>query len=116
MVSSSLFLFLDFGTVANGSSRYPNYAGDITLWAGIAIVAAGVLAQGPIKAHLGWWGLPGMLKAVLLPACAPAFEAWALIRLSGVPISEKKYDELYGKDKKYQEWRKNTRMLIPGVY
>lgn len=102
--------------MANGSSRYPNYAGDITLWAGIAIVAAGVLAQGPIKAHLGWWGLPGMLKAVLLPPCAPAFEAWALIKLSGVPISEKKYDKLYGKDKKYQEWRKNTRMLIPGVF
>ncbi|KAK1832059.1 hypothetical protein QBC39DRAFT_78851 [Podospora conica] len=96
--------------------RYPNYAGDITLWAGIAIVAGGVLAQGPIKAYLGWWGLPGILKAVLLPACAPAFEAWALIRLSGVPISEKKYDGLYGKDKKYQEWRTKTRMLIPGVY
>ena len=104
------------GSVADNTSRYPNYLGDITLWSGVAIVAVGVLQQGPIKAHLGWWGVPSMLKAVFLPACAPVFEAWALLRVTGVPLSEKKYDELYKKDKKYQEWRRNTPKLIPGVF
>ncbi|KAK5653724.1 hypothetical protein OQA88_7880 [Cercophora sp. LCS_1] len=99
-----------------GRSRYPNYLGDITLWTGMAIAAAGVLTQGPIKAHLGWWGLAGQLKALLIPGLAPAFVAWALLRASGVPLSEAKYDRLYGDRKDYQQWRRNTPLLFPKIW
>lgn len=34
-------------------------------------------------------------------------------QVSGVPMSEKKYDKKYGDDKNYQEWKKNTPMFIP---
>ena len=57
-----------------------------------------------------------MVIAFLLPAYAPVFEAWAFLRLTGVPISENKYDDLYGKEKKYQEWRNSTLLLIPRVF
>ncbi|KAK1753923.1 hypothetical protein QBC47DRAFT_385208 [Echria macrotheca] len=99
-----------------GRSRYPNYFGDITLWIGMAILASGVLRQGPIQANLGWYGLPGQLKAVLLPAAAPAFVAWALLRVTGVPLSEAKYDKLYGERKDYQQWRQSTPLLIPKLF
>ncbi|KAK0707739.1 hypothetical protein B0H67DRAFT_321557 [Lasiosphaeris hirsuta] len=97
-------------------SRFPNYFGDITLWIGMAIAAAGVLQQGPIQASLGWNGTTGLLKAVLLPAAAPAFVAWALLRATGVPLSQAKYDKLYGDRKDYQEWRNKTPLLVPRVF
>jgi len=104
------------GANTNTHSRYPNYFGDITLWTGAAIVAAGVLRRGPVQASLGWFGLSGQLKAFLLPAVAPAFVAWALLRVTGVPLSEEKYDKLYGDRKDYQEWRKNTPLLVPRIF
>lgn len=116
---SSLFPFLHTCHVdvdADQHSRYPNYFGDITLWTGAAIVAAGVLRRGPVQTSLGWFGLSGQLKAVLLPAVAPAFVAWALLRVTGVPLSEEKYDKLYGNRKDYQEWRENTPLLIPRIF
>ncbi|KAK3349658.1 hypothetical protein B0T25DRAFT_548647 [Lasiosphaeria hispida] len=97
-------------------SRFPNYFGDITLWIGMAIAAAGVLQQGPIQASLGWSGTTGLLKAILLPAAAPAFVAWALLRATGVPLSQAKYDKLYGDRKDYQEWRNKTPLLIPRIF
>jgi len=36
-----------------------------------------------------------------------------LLKVSGVPLSEKKYDKKYGDRKEYQEWKKNTPMFIP---
>ncbi|KAK4443235.1 hypothetical protein QBC34DRAFT_417455 [Podospora aff. communis PSN243] len=99
-----------------GRCRFPNYFGEITLWAGIAIAAAGVLSRGPIQASLGWYGTSGQLKAVILPGMAPAFVAWLLLRVSGVPLSERKYDKLYRDRKEYQNWRKNTPLLIPKIF
>lgn len=82
----------------------------------MAIAAAGVLSQGPIQMNLGWYGTSGLLKAVLLPAVAPAFVSWALLRVTGVPLSQAKYDKLYGNRKDYQQWRNNTPLLIPKFF
>ncbi|KAK3316795.1 hypothetical protein B0H66DRAFT_562206 [Apodospora peruviana] len=98
-------------------SRYPNYFGDITLWTGMATTAAGLLVREPVQAALGWnGGVTGLAKAILLPALAPAFVSWALTRVSGVPLSEKKYDRLYRDNKEYQKWRNNTPLLVPKLF
>ncbi|KAK0644384.1 hypothetical protein B0T16DRAFT_331742 [Cercophora newfieldiana] len=99
-----------------GRSRFPNYFGEITLWTGIAIAAAGVLVRGPVQASLGWYGTSGQLKALILPGIAPTFVAWILLRVSGVPITDRKYDKLYGNRKDYQQWRQNTPLLVPRVF
>ncbi|KAK3938632.1 hypothetical protein QBC46DRAFT_389715 [Diplogelasinospora grovesii] len=97
-------------------SRYPNYFGDITLWIGMATAAAGVLTSGPVQVALGWSGISGLIKGALLPYMAPAFVAWALLRISGVPLSEAKYDKLFGDRKDYREWRNNTPLLVPRIF
>ncbi|KAK3395020.1 hypothetical protein B0H63DRAFT_462544 [Podospora didyma] len=97
-------------------SRYPHYFGDIMLWVGMAILSAGVLVTGSVQADLGWGGLTGCLKAILLPALAPSFAAWGLLKVTGVPPSERKYDKLYGHRKDYQEWRFRTPLLIPKIF
>ncbi|KAK3331847.1 hypothetical protein B0T19DRAFT_414080 [Cercophora scortea] len=99
-----------------GRSRYPNYFGDITLWTGMAIAAAGVLVREPVQVALGWGGAAGLFKAIFIPAVAPAFSAWALLRVSGVPLSEAKYDKLYGDREDYRQWRNNTPLLIPRIW
>lgn len=44
---------------------------------------------------------------------SPTFSYFILTKLSGIPLSERKYDKLYGDRKDYQEWKKNTPRLIP---
>ncbi len=75
-----------------------------------------MLSQGPVKASLGWYGIAGQLKAVLIPAIAPAFITWGLLKATGVPLSEAKYDKLYGDREDYQKWRYNTPLLVPKVF
>jgi steroid 5-alpha reductase family enzyme len=98
------------------SSRYPNYFGDITLWTGIATMAVGVLVRAPIQAALGWTGITGFVSAVVSAYISPGFVAYALLRISGVPLSEKKYDKLFGDAKDYRNWRYNTPMLWPRLF
>jgi steroid 5-alpha reductase family enzyme len=61
--------------------RYPNYFGEITLWAGMATAAAGVLSSPAGLAALGWstWPL-GKLAVWLLCGASPAFSALVLIK------------------------------------
>ena len=75
--------------LADKPSRYPNYFGEITLWTGIATAAAGILVREPVQSALGWkGGVSGYLKAILIPSLAPAFAAYTLLKVSGVPLSE----------------------------
>jgi steroid 5-alpha reductase family enzyme len=96
-------------------SRHPNYFGECTLWTGVALVAAGVLASdaGVVGMGLSRPGIPGRLLAIGLCAVSPAFVTFLLLKISGVPLSEKKYDAKYGNRKNYQEWKRNTPMFIP---
>ena len=95
-------------------SRHPNYFGEITLWTGLAVTAASILASGPGQRALGWSGSPAArLGAVALAGASPAFTAFLLIKVSGIPMSEGKYDKKYGDRKDYQQWKKNTPVLFP---
>ncbi|KAI9090176.1 hypothetical protein DFS34DRAFT_718848 [Phlyctochytrium arcticum] len=85
--------------------RHPNYFGEITLWTGIALLAARGVVQGP-------WGVT---KGLAMCAISPIFTAFLLTKASGIPLSEKKYDKKFGHRKDYQEWKKNTPLLLPKV-
>jgi steroid 5-alpha reductase family enzyme len=95
-------------------SRHPNYFGESTLWTGIAVTAAGVLASNVGMVGMGLaGGLGGRLLALGICGISPAFVTFLLLKVSGVPLSENKYDKKYGGRKDYQEWKKNTPMFIP---
>lgn len=96
-------------------SRHPNYFGEATLWTGIATAAAGVLTTGAGQVGMGLvgWGVLG--KGVALAACgvSPAFVSFLLLKVSGVPMSEGKYDERYGDRPEYKRWKEETPVFIP---
>jgi steroid 5-alpha reductase family enzyme len=95
-------------------SRHPNYFGESTLWTGIAVEAAGVLASnvGMVGMDLAG-GLGGRLLALGMCGVSPAFVTFLLLKVSGIPLSENKYDKKYGDRKDYQEWKKNTPIFTP---
>lgn len=77
-------------------SRHPNYFGEIVLWVGVAIVAAPVLR--------GWqW----------VTLVSPAFVAFLLLRVSGVPLLEKKADATWGGEPDYEAYKARTPVLVP---
>lgn len=61
-------------------------------------------------------GLAGAAVALGAVSVSPLFDWFVLTRLSGIPLSEKKYDRLYGDRQDYQEWKKNTPKLIPRLW
>jgi steroid 5-alpha reductase family enzyme len=95
-------------------SRHPNYFGESTLWTGIATVSAGVLASKAGVAGMGLaGGLAGKAIALLSAGVSPAFVTFLLLKVSGVPLSEEKYDKRYGDRKDYQKWKEETPMFFP---
>jgi steroid 5-alpha reductase family enzyme len=95
-------------------SRHPNYFGESTLWTGIATLSAGVLASRAGVAGMGLaGGLAGKAIALLSAGVSPAFVTFLLLKVSGVPLSEKKYDKRYGDRKDYQKWKEETPMFFP---
>ena len=96
-------------------SRHPNYFGEATLWTGIATLAGGVLMSTPGQVGMGLagWGLGGKLLAGAMCGVSPAFVSFLLLKVSGVPLSENKYDKRYGDRKDYQKWKEETPMFIP---
>ncbi|KAK3316445.1 hypothetical protein B0H66DRAFT_499853 [Apodospora peruviana] len=94
-------------------SRHPNYFGEVALWTGIATTAAGVLiSSSPIRTALGL----SRLGALGLCYASPAFVTFLLLKVSGVPLSEEKYDKRFGDRKEYQEWKRNTPMFFPKLF
>lgn len=95
-------------------SRHPNYFGEATLWSGIAIAAAGLLVRQPSQAALGLsGGIAGQMLVAGMCAASPAFVSFLLLKVSGVPLSENKYDKKYGDRKDYQKWKRETPMFFP---
>lgn len=89
----------------------------MTLWTGIATTAAGVLARKPVQLALGLsGGAGGVLTTTILSFVSPAFASFLLLKVSGVPLSEKKYNKRYGDRKDYQEWKRNTNKLVPKIW
>ncbi len=76
-----------------------------------------MLVRAPVQSALGFGdGIAGKVGAVLLCFASPAFVAFLLTRVSGIPLSEKKYDKLYGTDEEYKKWRYNTPALFPKLF
>jgi steroid 5-alpha reductase family enzyme len=95
-------------------SRHPNYFGESTLWTGIATLSAGVLASKAGVAGMGLaGGLAGKIIALLSAGVSPAFVTFLLLKVSGIPLSEKKYDKKYGDRADYKKWKKETPMFFP---
>ena len=80
-------------------SRHPNYFGEILVWVGVYLFT---LASLPL--------LPAIIGLV-----SPAFIIILLLFISGIPILEKSADERWGKDAKYQDYKKRTSILIPFI-
>ena len=77
-------------------SRHPNYFGEIVLWSGVALIAIPVLR--------GWQ------YATLI---SPVFVAFLLMKMSGVPLLERKADERWGGQEDYEAYKASTPVLIP---
>lgn len=98
-------------------SRHPNYFGEIVLWSGIAVAAAGVLVRTPAQMALGFsGGVLGRLAALAVCAASPVFVMGLLLKVSGVPLSDGKYDEMFGGNEEYVRWRERTPVLVPKVW
>lgn len=96
-------------------SRHPNYFGEVTLWSGIAIMSAGVLIRhaGQVGMGLAQYGLAGKAVAAAASGISPAFVAFLVLKVSGVPMSEVKYDKRYGDREDYRKWKESTPMFFP---
>ena len=68
----------------------------------------------PVQAGLGLSGTAASrVLAVGLSYVSPAFVTFLLTKVSGIPISEKKYNKRYGDRKDYQEWKRDTPKFFP---
>lgn len=77
-------------------SRFPNYFGEICVWAGVFIYAIPYLS--------GW---------LWLSVISPLFISTLLLFVTGIPPLEKHHQEKYGSDPEYQKYLKSTRLLVP---
>ncbi|KAF2706287.1 DUF1295-domain-containing protein [Pleomassaria siparia CBS 279.74] len=95
-------------------SRHPNYFGEMTLWSGIAIAAGGLLVRNSAQIGLGLnGGIGGKMLVAGMCAASPAFVTFLLTQVSGIPLSENKYDKRYGDRKDYKKWKDETPVLVP---
>lgn len=77
-------------------SRHPNYFGELMQWWGLFLFGAEFIGN--------YW---------LVTIIGPIFITVLILRVSGIPTLEKKYDERYKDDKEYQKYKKGTSILIP---
>lgn len=98
-------------------SRHPNYFGESTLWTGIATLSAGVLSSNAGVAGMALaGGLTGKAIALLGAGVSPAFVTFLLLKVSGVPLSENKYDKRYGDREDYKKWKAETPRFFPKLF
>ncbi|MEX0668125.1 MAG: DUF1295 domain-containing protein [Candidatus Saccharimonadales bacterium] len=72
-------------------TRHPNYFGEATMWWGIWLIAVGVNMA-------AWWSI-----------ISPILITYLLLKVSGIPMLEKKMS----KNPKYQEYMDETNKFIP---
>ena len=77
-------------------SRHPNYFGESLLWWGIFIML-----------------VPTLKNMAFLGVLSPVFITFLLLKVSGIPLLQKAADQKYGKDAKYQKYKKHTNLFLP---
>lgn len=82
-----------------GLSRHPNYFGEIMMTTSLYLLSLPVLR--------GWGHL-----AIL----SPIFTTYLLLFVSGVPASEKHHQQKYGDQPAFQQYERDTALLIPYIY
>ncbi|MBD5779882.1 DUF1295 domain-containing protein [Pelagicoccus sp. NFK12] len=80
-------------------SRHPNYFGEIVLWSGIALIA--------------FPSLEGWEHGTLL---SPVFVAILLCKVSGIPLLEERSDKKWGGQEDYENYKRNTPVLVPKLW
>ncbi|XP_070565241.1 uncharacterized protein [Ptychodera flava] len=80
-------------------SRHPNYFGEILLWSGLFVSASTIMSGYQYTSVL-----------------SPMFVAYLLIRVSGIPLLEKSALKRWGGNPQYQQYVKNTAVLIPFIW
>ena len=83
-----------------GRSRHPNYLGEMLVWIGLYIFGIPVLP----------------LSGLVIGLVSPLYIIVLLLFVSGIPLLEKAADAKWGKDKKYQEYKKHTPALLPKIF
>ena len=77
-------------------SRHPNYFGEILLWWGIAAAC-----------------IPYFKGPEFLYLISPVFITFLLLKVTGIPLLEKSWEEKWGGDPEFQNYKKQTSLLIP---
>jgi steroid 5-alpha reductase family enzyme len=77
-------------------ARHPNYFGEILVWWGIWILA-----------------MPHYMGIELLSILGPIYITILLLKISGVPILEKKYKKEYRENGEYKKYYDSTNLLVP---
>jgi steroid 5-alpha reductase family enzyme len=78
-------------------SRHPNYFGEMVMWYGVWMACVPWLTD-----QQSYIGIISPLTITIL-----------LVGVSGIPILEKSADARWGKDKKYQDYKRSTSILVP---
>ena len=80
-------------------ARYPNYGGEMAVWAGIWLLCAGSFG--------------GATSPAWATVLSPLFVASLLLFVSGVPLQEKQAAARWGGDPAFQAYRARTNLLVP---
>ncbi|GMF34766.1 unnamed protein product [Phytophthora fragariaefolia] len=81
-------------------SRHPNYFGEMLCWVGVTVLASASFGGGET-----WF--------YYVSCVSPVFTFLVLMFLSGVPLAEDRYDERFGLDADYVEYKLSTSPLVP---
>jgi steroid 5-alpha reductase family enzyme len=76
--------------------RYPNYFGEFCVWLGIWLFC-----------------IPSFRGGYWAATISPIWVVGQIMGLSGVPLQEKQQKERWGDDPAFQEYRRNTWLLLP---
>jgi steroid 5-alpha reductase family enzyme len=75
------------------------------------------LVARPVQTGLGFGGgVGGQIAALGMSYISPAFVTFLLTKVSGIPMSEKKYDKRFGDRKDYQDWKESTPKFFPKLW
>lgn len=60
--------------------------------------------------------LPAKVAMSLIALISPVFITYLLLKLSGIPLLEKKYKKQYQGNSEYEEYIRNTPLLMPNPF